>query len=262
MNFYFAIKSKKYKCKLSIPKFNNFGKIDNDIKLFEAKIKENKWSIEFSTKNEKGNFFMLDDEYLDNHKIFFLAREDDLDIYHIRNKSFSCQELLNFSNYTETEPDYRSNLKIYDENSSSSYQSDYPSKIIKSKGGILSPIYPLTNIDADTNKIFFRNIYYLPIIKEFSGYIVDIKKKLITQKIKLFSNITNEIELNRNDIHKNSYFFTIGYSGIPIFVSQKNDSISMEHTHPPHHYLYDKNKFEIIKNLKKKFYEILDKKNI
>ena len=262
MNFYFAIKSKRYKCKLSIPKFNNFGKIDKDIKLFEAKIIENTWSIEFSTKNEKGNFFILDDENLDNHKIFFLAKQDDFTYYNTSNKSFNCKELVNFSNYTQTEPDYRSNLRIYDENSLSSYQSDYPFKIIKSKGGVLSPIYPLTNVNADINKIFFRNIYYLPTIKEFYGYVVDIKKKIITKKIKLLSNTTNEIELSRDDIHENSYFFTKDFSGIPIFVSQKNDSLSMEHTHPPHHYLYDTNKFEIIKNLKKSLYEILDKKNI
>ena len=38
MNFYFAIKSHQYRCRLSIPKFSNYGKIDNSVKLFEAKM--------------------------------------------------------------------------------------------------------------------------------------------------------------------------------------------------------------------------------
>lgn len=62
-----------------------------------------------------------------------------------------------------------------------------------SKGGILSPIFSLTNINADINKIFFRNIFYLPLNEEFFAYIVDIKEKTILKKILLKSNSTNEI---------------------------------------------------------------------
>ena len=53
------------------------------------------------------------------------------------------------------------------------------------------------------------------------------------------------------------YIFSDRYVGIPLFVSINNDSISLEHTHPPHHYLLDDAKFEIIKQKKNEFIEII-----
>ena len=47
-----------------------------------------------------------------------------------------------------------------------------------------------------------------------------------------------------------------------LFVSQKENSLSMEHTHPPHHYLLGHDKFRKINNLKETFNEIINKENI
>ena len=262
MNFYFAIKSHQYRCKLSIPKFSNSGKIDKSVKLFEAKISKNLWIIKEAKEYDNGNFFILNDKDLDNHKIYFLAKLNEVYGNDSKLNFIKTNELLNYSNYTATYPDYRSNLRIFDNFAFSSYQSDYPFKMLNSKSSTLSSIYPLTDYNADNNKIFFRNIYYLPIIEEFFAYIIDITNRKVIRKIKLLSNTTNEINLEKSEIKKNSYFFAKDFTGIPIFISQKKNSISMEHTHPPHHYLYDNNKFEIIKNLKKKIDEILYKENI
>ena len=134
--------------------------------------------------------------------------------------------------------------------------------MISAKGGILSSIYPLTNIDADINKIFFRNIYFLPEIKKSFAYLIDISKKKVIKKILICSNTTNEINLSKEQIGPNIYLYTKDIVGIPIYVSQKDNSLSMEHTHPPHHYIVGGEKFGLVKNLKKKFYEIIDKENI
>lgn len=262
MNFFFGIKSTEYKSKLVIPKFSNNGVVDKDINLFQAKIVNNQWVIENISYMEEGNFYILKNENLDNHKIFFLSKNLEIFKNESFKKKFKVNKLFNYSNYTDTDPDYRSNLRIYSLDAFSSYQSDYPFNMTKKKGSILSPIYPLTNIDADINKIFLRNIYFLPEIKEFFAYLIDYKKKKIIKKVKLLTNTTNEINLQNNYINQNLYIFTRDFIGIPIFVSQKKNSLSMEHTHPPHHYLLGNTKFEKIKNLKDDFNEIINQKNI
>lgn len=262
MNFFFGIKSKEYKNELFIPKFKNNSKIDKDINLFQAKIENKKWVIENVSNFEKENFYVLNNSNLDNHNIFFLAKNSE--IFYKKNfkKKFYINELANFSSYTDTDPDYRSNLRIYNQSVLASYQSDYPFKMIKSEGSILSPIYPLTNKEAEINKIFLRNIYFLPMIKTFYAYLIDYKKKKIIQTFEITTNTTNEIILKNDQIYEDVYLFTKGFIGIPVFVSQKENSLSMEHTHPPHHYLLGHDKFRKINNLKETFNEIINKENI
>tara|TARA_Y100000816_G_scaffold290248_1_gene278476 strand:+ start:197 stop:985 length:789 start_codon:yes stop_codon:yes gene_type:complete len=262
VNFFFGIKSKEFDCELIIPKFSNSGKINKKIKLFQANIENNKWVIEDISNYQEGNFFLIKNMNIDNHKIFFLAKNSEINQSNKLDNKLKINELVNFSSYTDTEPDYRSNLKIYNHFTFSSYQSDYPFRMISAKGGILSSIYPLTNIDADINKIFFRNIYFLPEIKKSFAYLIDISKKKVIKKILICSNTTNEINLSKEQIGPNIYLYTKDIVGIPIYVSQKDNSLSMEHTHPPHHYIVGGEKFGLVKNLKKKFYEIIDKENI
>ena len=177
MNFFFGIKSKEYECELKIPKFANNGKLDKEIRLFQAKVENKQWIIEDISYLEEGNFYILKNENIDNHKIFFLAKNSEIFTSENSFQILSAKELIDYSNFTDTEPDYRSNLRIYNENTFSSYQSDYPYKMIKSRGSILSSVYPLCDINADINKIFFRNIYFLPEIKEFFAYLIDFSKK-------------------------------------------------------------------------------------
>ena len=73
---------------------------------------------------------------------------------------------------------------------------------------------------------------------------------------------THEIILKNDQIYEDVYLFTKSFIGIPVFVSQKENSLSMEHTHPPHHYLLGHDKFTKIKNLKETFNEIINKENI
>ena len=88
------------------------------------------------------------------------------------------------------------------------------------------------------------------------------QKKKIINSFKILSNTTNEINLQKDQIKPDVYLFTKDFTGIPIYVSQKDNALSMEHTHPPHHYLMGGDKFKLIKNLKNKFNEIIDKENI
>ena len=200
-------------------------------------------------------FFHIDKEECDNDNIIFLAKEKDID-------SRSIKNLIKYNSYTETIPDYRSNLRVeHYQGGFSSYQSEYPFDMVQKKGQILSPVYPLLNKDANKNYIFLKNIYKQPIQIHFNVYFVDIKKNTVIKEIECVTNKTNKITIDNKLIDPNIYLITESFLGIPIFCSILNGFISLEHTHPPHLYILSKDRFEIIKNLKGKIFDITNKKN-
>lgn len=255
MNFFFPIYNNFLKCQLSIPKFQNNRLTNEKYKLFSAEIIENKWKINLVDCDANENFFFLTNKNFLNDKIFFLA---ELKI----GKELFLNELKNFNNYTDTEPDYRSNLNIEMEDGGfSSYQSDYPFDLTLKTGSIISPVSVLLSNSADKNFIFFKNIFKFPVKNKFYVYFVDLLNKQVVHKQILTTNITNEIYVDKNFINPNIYLYSENYIGIPIYVSIKNKHLSMEHTHPPHLYIWGDDKFKRVQDLKKSIYEII-KKNI
>ena len=95
MNFFFGIKNKDFKTKLTIPKFQNKKNINEKISVFQTFIENEKWKIEnFYNFNEDENFFVIDQQYLDNHKLYFLAKDKDIKKW----KEENCLELKKFNN--------------------------------------------------------------------------------------------------------------------------------------------------------------------
>ncbi len=117
-------------------------------------------------------------------------------------------------------------------------------------GNVLSSIFSLLNSNADENYILFRNIFKNPTKKKFNLYLIDIKKKEILNSIDIFSNSSNLIFIDNKYINENTYLLTDNFIGIPIFISLKDNHLSMEHTHPPHHYVISDDKFKVITKLK------------
>jgi hypothetical protein len=122
--------------------------------------------------------------------------------------------------------------------------------MIKKKGNILSSLSVLLNIDADQNFLFFRNIYSEPIKKLFTIFFYNLKTKTIVYTTQVLTNESNLINIDKDYINKDTYIFSDGFLGIPIFISLKNNHLSMEHTHPPHHYILSENKFKTVTKLK------------
>lgn len=255
MNFFFAINNNFLKCTLSIPRFRNKEKTNKNFLLYSAEIVEKKWSIKNVDCEVSKNFFFLNDKEFSNDKIFFLAKKN-------IGKNFFLDELKNFNNYTNTTPDYRANLHIeINDGGFSSYQSDYSFDMTLKTGSVLSPINVLLTKNAEKNIIFFRNIYKLPVKYKFNIYFVDILNEKILHKETVLTNTTNQINVDTKLINSNIYLFSENYIGIPIFVSIKNLHISMEHTHPPHLYVWGTDRFQRVQNLKNRINEII-KKNI
>jgi hypothetical protein len=256
MNFFFSFKNSFIKSRITIPRFNNFGKYNNSLKVYEAKIEKNLWKISAVVCNFNDDFYFIDEKLTNNESIFFLAEQNNFDL--IKNNGYT--KLVNFNDFTRTSPvEYRSNFKIIlQDGGFSSYQSDYPYYLIGKKGSILSPISNLLNNNNDKNIILFKNIFEEPYHKNFNLFFVDIIKKIVLKKIEIYTNITNAINVQPEYISSNVYIYTDHYIGIPIFISIKNKHVSLEHTHPPHHYILSHDKFAKISEIKKQVHEIIN----
>ena len=57
------------------------------------------------------------------------------------------KKIKDYNNFTNTNPPYRANFQLYIENGGfSSFQSEYPYKMITNKGSIISSISSLANL--------------------------------------------------------------------------------------------------------------------
>ena len=258
MNFFFGFKNEFINCKLTIPKFQNSGNIAREISVFSARPSDNNWQIDKLDPRHDNNFYFVDNNLIENDKIFFLSDEKII----ANNMTQMKKSLMDLDSFTNTKPiAFRSNLKLeLKDGGFSSYQSDYPFSMINKSGSIASPLSTLLNKDADKNFIILKNIFHLPIQKNSNIYFLDLKKKTILDQQTFKSNTSNIIRVDNDLIDENTYILTEKFLGIPIYVSIKNKHMSMEHTHPPHHYILGADKFYTVSKFKKKLLEIVEKK--
>ena len=262
MNFFFTLSSNDYDYKLTIPRFTNSGKILSKLNLYTLGITrknfKNIWNYKILQSNDE-MFYTVKNNPENLGNFYFLGTEN------------ICKDLFNedkteikiIKNFLETRPPYRSNTSIKKKNyGSSSYQSDYPNSMVNKNGSIVSPLKTLLNKDACINKIFFINLYYKPVVNKFRYYLVNYKLKKVIYSDEICTNAINEININKDHIKNDIFFVTKNYIGIPIFFSDQMGHLSLEHTHPPHEYIFGQNKYKIISDYKSKFNEIIDKENL
>ena len=260
MNYFFGINNDIFKSKITIPKFQNrLPNTNKNIQLFKCyPNSNNEWQVEEIYKNQesnfKNNFFILNDFEIGNNEIYFLATENDL-------LKFNKYKLEDYNNFTNTIPDFRANFEIFfsDKNKLgfSSYQSEYPFRMINVKGSIISSVSSIASKEADKNYILIKNIFEKPIHKIFNGYLVDIKKKIILENYKLKTNYSNLLLIKNVHVKPEVYFITDQFLGIPVYIREKNGHLSMEHTHPPHTNILTENRYKVVKNLKERINEII-----
>ncbi len=252
MNFFFGINNGEFSSEIQIPTFQNRNPKCTDISLYKAFIHKNIWRIEKLTSNKiNDDFFIVKEDEITNHDIYFLANEKDL-------IAFKNNKLIDFNKFTNTAPAFRCNFKIYlKDGGFSSYQSEYPYSMITKKGSILSSVNSIANKEADKNYIFIRNIFEDPINEKFEAYLVNVKNKKVEEKIEIKTNFTNSFEINTSLIKPEIFLVTKNYLGVPMYISVHNKHISFEHTHPPHEYILSQNKHKIIKDIKNEINEII-----
>ena len=250
MNFFFFLTNNDFHCELNIPRFQNRGKFfDKKIVLYKCRINRDSW--EYSEVESLGDdhFWNLS---IQNHaidSIFFIEKKKNFN-------SFSKKKLNEQNNLTSTYPDFRANNKVFlNQGGFSSYQSDYPFNMIKKNGSVLSPINMLLNRNANRNFIFFRNIFYTPIKDNFEVFLINVKSFKILKTFKCKTNQMNILNIEKDFIKNENYIFSKNYLGIPIFCSEDDGNISLEHTHPPHEYLLGDDKYKTISEIKNKINE-------
>ena len=254
MVFFFGVNNHIFSSELNIPRFQNRKNSNLSYNLYEAYIKDNEWKLRCLNECELNNdFYRIKKDRINNNNFFFLAKAKDL-------KKFNKKKIINLNNYTDTEPEFRANFRIYIKDGGfSSFQSEYPFEMSKKTGSILTPISPFIN-ETQNNILAFKQIYYLPIKKPFFIYIVDLYSQKVLLKKQFYTNSTNILDLSNINQLKNCCFYSENQLGIPIFVSHgKKLGISMEHSHPPQLYLLSKNRYKIISNLKARVKKIVTK---
>jgi len=194
MNFFYGVNNNLFKSEVQIPLFQNSNFEKSNLKLFKSYPRSNKWILqEISNKKIiKDYFYILKNEDILSNEIFFLADET------ILNK-FDDKKLKNFNNFTDTDPAFRANFKIYlnqGVGGFSSYQSEYPYSMITKKGTILSSISSIANSDADKNYVLIKNIFEKPIEETFKAYLVNYKTKCVEEQFEIKTNYTNCIEVS------------------------------------------------------------------
>ena len=252
MNFFYGISNNLFKSEIQIPLFQNRNFKKSNLKLFKSYPKNNKWILqEIFSKKINDYFYILKNEDILSNEIYFLADETILN-------EFDDKKLKNFNNFTDTDPAFRANFKIYlNQGGFSSYQSEYPYSMVTKKGTILSSISSIANSDADKNYVLIKNILEEPVEENFKAYLVNYKTKSIEEQFEIKTNYTNCIEISSKLIKPEIFLVTDRYLGVPTYVSVKNNFLSFEHTHPPHAYILSENKFVKVTNLKKEINEII-----
>jgi hypothetical protein len=248
LNFFFSLSAEGVKAVLHIPKFQNLGTRCGDLKLFEALIVNEKWVVKKPTsvtESEDFHFVMQPND----QSIYFYGR--DCAAFKILKEN----QLLDMEGFTDTQPDFRCNLRIDNlKGGFSSYQSEYPFRMVKSLSSLYSECGLLSQPSASRVGLFIRNIHLNPVTyaRKLFLYCDEVDDILDTFVVNL--NCCTFIDLTQYKDRLGSCFVYVkDFSGIPIYMTEsKNGLISIEHTHPPHEAIRGAEKFHLVQEFKKR----------
>jgi hypothetical protein len=258
MNFFFHTCNAFVKSKLTIPKFQNSGKTQTDLNLYQADIVKSNWIVGLVACKEDDFFWIIDSTEENKNSIYFIANEE-------QSKKISIHNLLlDLNNFTDTTPDYRANLEISNiAGATSSYQSELPFRMTEKIGAIYSDCGVLTSNNAVRVGVFLRNIYCQPIKNVSQLYLYDNKTEKLLNTFQVSLNETCYIDLTQyKEFLLNSFIYSKDYLGIPIYLIDYGvGGLSFEHTHPPHESIQGESRFHLVNKLKVKTNEKIVKAN-
>jgi hypothetical protein len=233
---------------MTIAKFQNCGRrIPPDTHLYGVAPRDGRWHVYPAEADESRHFWTVTSTTDNLHDIFFLATEAQLEEH-----DWFANGLCSLNDFTDTAPDYRANLSVSNEKGGfSSYQSEFPSKMLGRRGDLLTAIYTLGNPQAVRNVIFIRSVFDQAITEPYKAYVVDKANARVEAEFDLVCNRTNVIELPAATVRPGTYLYAKGFLGVPIYLSESSDGhLSLEHTHPPHSVVDGPRKFELVREYK------------
>lgn len=124
------------------------------------------------------------------------------------------------------------------------------------RGCVISSIR-LLNDPRSKNCLYFRNIDKKPTCETFNAALVDLDQGKVLEYYDGRRNDTLVIQLDPYCNAGDVWFVTKDALGIPIYVAEGDKGeLSMEHTHPPHENLFGSDKFQQVKSIKDRMYEL------
>ena len=162
----------------------------------------------------------------------------------------------------ESTPIWRSTISVHINNNSASYQGEI--QAFPEKASLLSFSTFLQKRKYHKNFLIFINLEdscyqrksYIKLAK------ANRPKNIIGEFI-VKTNCCNIVELDKFNLEKNdiAIFYSSEISGIPIFLSysEKDNSISLEHTHPPSNLIIHGERKKAQKQIKKNWFSLLKK---
>lgn len=237
MNYFFIPNfNNNLKSQLTLSNFSS-NTLDKNIKqkvriLYRVYIQNQKWIYEKISSISPNDYFIVTDEIHKNSNnpdhTFYCLSENEL--------GGEYDELI-VSNELHTIPEWRSNIKISNENiSSSSYQGDYSPIMTKFVNSTLLSLSPMFQSDENIKtKIIFTNIIKDPVVKEGEIKLFTIKEQKFLCSVKYKTNTVNVIDIPENVNEKYIAIMSNSHTGVPIFFTHNKDfsCMSLEHTHPP-----------------------------
>ena len=162
--------------------------------------------------------------------------------------------LTNDTKFMNTMPEWRANIRIFNNNTSCSYQGEYPGIFIDKSLSLVSCTPMIQKSNKINNYLFLVNLNESPKKINFDIEILDSKKNLLG-KCKMYTNQINLIDLNTYTKNSNDIVYIIrskAKGGVPIYFSHNHDftQMSLEHTHPPSSYLLFGNTMKFQKSKK------------
>lgn len=248
MNYFFFTSSEDYDCRLTVPKFRADGGTRRGNQLICARIVNSSWDFKIAEADEENDsFWYLDSGSFQQDDIFFIATAEELQ----RQKHEGS--LIELNDFTHTDPAFRCNLAVSNSQGGwSSYQSEYPYRMIGKRGTIFSNIASLSNPEAKLNGCFLRNIFHQPIIESYRVLVFNALTNDVLLETSASSNQTNYISFDTLPTEQGELvLWAESFLGIPIYVSTDElHNISMEHTHPPHESVHGSDRFALVGKLK------------
>lgn len=256
MSYFFGYHDAQYDCKLTIPKFANRSNLPQAVRLYSATTNGEQWQVTEAVVEETREFFIITGDSF-THTLYFLARPNEI----ARAVQANQNSLHPVNKLTERSPAYRANFRIMNHQGAfSSYQSEYPFRMMRSAQktyGITSTISTLTNPRGE-NSVLFANFSATPCIREQPAYFIDAAKRTVLAQATITTNTVSRISIPTQLLaNPHCTFYCPHTMGIPIYLAETSGHLSVEHTHPPHEYILDQERFKIVGQLKKELYEIV-----
>jgi hypothetical protein len=194
-----------------------------------------KWKIFFIREIAQGDMFSFEVEDLPEQP----PEESSVFLFMNPNRLPEYMDLLPIEKFMESEPNWRGNIKLSSETTSTSYQGEYPDFMLNLSKGTLLTFNPLIQTQSGViTQLIVVNILRNPEIREGRLFIVHQVSGKLRKECRITTNTCNLIDLSglEDDFQDPLCLYSPDMVGVPLFLSHDSsfNFMSLEHSYPLH----------------------------